>query len=234
MDEKVLRAGGCGWFVLFFFVSLSLPSKNPNHETHHPTADIGGGDALRLVCRTVESHAAVTQGGTMTFAGSGDLTLSKDRGTGLYGYLNDLGMWAIPPQYKSASSFNSDGLACVQVGGLFGAIDRLNQFVIQPRFRSWSDIRNAVTSLTSGRYAGIELWAQDDPATGLVGYLNHFGEWAIPPQYETGYDFYDGYAIVSPGQRRWGVIDRMNRFVIQPNFGSSGEARNALNRLKGH
>ena len=27
----------------------------------------------------------VTQGGTMTFAGSGDLTLSKDRGTGLYG-----------------------------------------------------------------------------------------------------------------------------------------------------
>lgn len=176
----------------------------------------------------------VTQGGTMTFAGSGDLTLSKDRGTGLYGYLNDLGMWAIPPQYKSASSFNSDGLACVQVGGLFGAIDRLNQFVIQPRFRSWSDIRNAVTSLTSGRYAGIELWAQDDPATGLVGYLNHFGEWAIPPQYETGYDFYDGYAVVSPGQRRWGVIDRMNRFVIQPNFGSSGEARSALNRLKGH
>ena len=59
----------------------------------------------------------VTQGDTMTFAGSGDLTLSKDRGTGLYGYLNDLGMWAIPPQYKSASSFNSDGLACVQVGG---------------------------------------------------------------------------------------------------------------------
>lgn len=194
-----------------------------------------GAAALLASCAALANLVLPTSpGNIMTFAGSGELTLSKDRGTGLYGYLNDLGMWAIPPQYKSASSFNSDGLACVQVGGLFGAIDRLNQFVIQPRFRSWSDIRNAVTSLTSGRYAGIELWAQDDPATGLVGYLNHFGEWAIPPQYETGYDFYDGYAIVSPGQRRWGVIDRMNRFVIQPNFGSSGEARSALNRLKGH
>ena len=109
----------------------------------------------------------VTQGGTMTFAGSGDLTLSKDRGTGLYGYLNDLGTWAIPPQYKSASSFNSDGLACVQVGGLFGAIDRLNQFVIQPRFRSWSDIRNAVTSLRRDAMPGSSSGRRTTPPRGL-------------------------------------------------------------------
>jgi hypothetical protein len=63
------------------------------------------------------------------------LTPTEDRATGLYGYLNDFGLWAISPQYKSAQRF-SDGMARVQVGSRYGTINPLGQWVIQPVFFS--------------------------------------------------------------------------------------------------
>jgi hypothetical protein len=80
---------------------------------------------------------------------------------------------------------------------------------------------------------GIELWLTEDPETERYGFLNHFGEWHIPPQYEDGSDFdSDGFAVVKPVNGRWGVINRQNQWVIQPNFEWKHEAQSALQRLK--
>lgn len=160
------------------------------------------------------------------------LTPTEDRATGLYGYLNNLGIWVIAPQFKSAGSF-SDGMARVKKGSYYGAIDPLGQWIVQPVFTSSVDCDAAIGSIRKGRLVGIEMWAMEDPATELCGYLNHFGEWQIKPQYESGMDFDgDGFAVVKVKGGGWGVINRMNQFVIQPNFDHKHEAQSALSSLK--
>jgi hypothetical protein len=81
--------------------------------------------------------------------------------------------------------------------------------------------------------AGIELWYAQDPATELYGFLNHFGEWHILPQYENVHNFdSDGFAVVKVVGGGWGAINRQNQMVIQPNFDYSYKAEDALRRLK--
>ena len=160
------------------------------------------------------------------------LTPTEDPATGLYGYLGDLGLWVIKPQFKSASSF-SNGMARVGTGGRYGAINPMGQWVIQPVFRSTVDCDEAMGAIRKGRMLGIELWSAEDPATELYGFLNHLGAWHIPPQYENAHQFdSDGFAVVKAVGAGWGVINRQNQWVIQPNFTYSHEAQSALGRLK--
>lgn len=159
------------------------------------------------------------------------LTPTEDPATGLYGYLSDIGLWALAPQYKHASNFRN-GMARVQVMSGYGAINPLGQWVIQPVFQSSSACDNAMTSITKGRLPGIELWEARDPQTELYGFLNHFGAWHIEPQYDNVMSFdSDGFAVVKPVGGRWGVINRQNQWVIQPNFESRYDAAEALRRL---
>ena len=163
---------------------------------------------------------------------SESLPPTEDPATGLYGYLGNLGLWVIKPQFKSASDF-SNGMARVRVGSRYGAINPLGQWVIPPVFPSSVDCDSAMSSIRKGRLPGIELWLTEDPETERYGFLNHFGEWHIPPQYEDGSDFdSDGFAVVKPVNGRWGVINRQNQWVIQPNFEWKHEAQSALQRLK--
>ena len=114
----------------------------------------------------------------------------------------------------------------------YGGIDRRNRFVVRPVFSDGSSARAAIRSLSSGRLPGIDLWLQRDPATGLYGFLDCRGEWAVAPQYAGGYNFDEqGFAVVEASRGRWGAIDRNNRFVVQPNFTSSVDARAALRRI---
>ncbi len=160
------------------------------------------------------------------------MTATEDRATGLYGYLSDVGLWAIPPQYHSAQDF-SNGMARVGTGRAYGAINPLGQWVIKPVFRSSVDCDGAMNSIRKGRLVGIELWETEDPQTELYGYLNHFGEWQIPPQFEhaRAFDRY-GFAVVKAVGGGWGVINKQVQWVIQPNFKYAHEAESALSRLK--
>ena len=63
-------------------------------------------------------------------------TPAEDPATGLYGYINDLGMWVIPPRFESVQSFGSNGMARVRLGGRYGVIDPSGQFVIPAVFSS--------------------------------------------------------------------------------------------------
>ena len=165
-----------------------------------------------------------------------NLTVTEDPGTGLYGYLNNFGTWAIAPTYRYAGDFDSDlGLAVVSVAsGRFGAIDVMANTVREFNFDTSYEVREAISAIKKGRYLGIELWPMEDRATELYGYLDHYGNWFIAPQYLYTTDFNDeGYAVVQFGEKQWGAIDRSNKVVIQPNFTGRYDAQSALNRLLG-
>ena len=162
------------------------------------------------------------------------LTLAEDPGTGLYGYLNEFGLWAIAPQYRYARNFDEDmGLAIVEFGDRsFGAINTLAQVVIAPNFASSYDVESAISSMEKGRYCGIDLWVAEDKATGLYGFLNYYGQWQIAPQYIYARSMNsDGFAIVEVSKGQWGAIDRAGNMVIAPNFNSSYDVESALRKL---
>lgn len=162
------------------------------------------------------------------------LIATEDPGTGLYGYLNEYGVWVIKPQFRYAKTFNREiGIATVQIlNGRWGAINSLAQTVINFSFTSQYDVDEAIRSIANGRYCGIDLWVMQDPETLLYGYLNYFGNWHIAPQYTYAKDMNsDGYAIVQFADRRWGAIDRNGKIVVQPNFTSQYDAADALRAL---
>ena len=147
-------------------------------------------------------------------------TPAEDPATGLYGYLNDWGMWAIRPQFEGVQPFRSSG------------INTLGQLVIPAVFSSGSNIYAAIESIEKGRLAGLELWAEEDPQTGLFGYLDHFGRWAIAPQFPSCRNFgQNRLAIVQVADGHWGAIDMQGNMVIQPRFKSSSDAQTAAQRL---
>lgn len=163
-----------------------------------------------------------------------NMTATEDPGTGLCGYLNNFGTWVIPPTYSYAGDFDTDtGLAIVTLqGGRCGAIDVYANTVIEFNFSSIHEVRSAISSIRKGRYTGVELWPMQDRGTELYGYLDHYGNWYIAPQYLYTTDFgSEGYAVVQFGESQWGAIDRSNRVVIQPNFTSRYTAQNALEEL---
>lgn len=161
-----------------------------------------------------------------------NLTVTEDPATGLYGYLNNFGMWVIAPQFTYAQNFH-EGLAVVKIGNRYGAIDVSGRVVIKPVFESSLDVASARGSIVKGRLAGIELWCTMDAATELYGYLNHYGEWAIAPIYPNAKSFdREGFAVVKSPEGGWGVINRAAEWVIAPNFESSLDAGSALSRLR--
>ncbi|WP_302788303.1 WG repeat-containing protein [Barnesiella intestinihominis] len=163
------------------------------------------------------------------------LTPVENPATGLYSYVNDLGMWVIRPKFRSAQRFRNNGLARVQIGVRYGAINMAGKVVVNPVFEHSYDVDNAITSMEKGRLRGIDLWETRDSKSGLYGYLDYYGNWFIKPQYYNARGFNDeGFAVVEVGRNRWGAIDRNNRIVIQPNFKASYEAENALRRLLGY
>lgn len=160
-----------------------------------------------------------------------NLQATEDRGTGLYGYLNEFGSWVIAPTFQYAVDFNEDlGLAVVQIqGGRWGAIDVYGNTAIQFNFSSRYDVASAMQSMLKGRYQGIDLWEEEERGSGLWGYLDFYGNWYIKPQFLYACGMSDeGFAIVQFADEMWGAIDRTCRIIVQPNFRSRYDAESAL------
>lgn len=161
-------------------------------------------------------------------------TPAENPATGLYGYVNDLGLWVIQPKFDAAQNFNDCGLARVRIGNRYGAIDPLGQLVIAAVFSNGYTVDAAIRSIDKGRLPGIELWAEYDPASERYGYLDHYGRWAIAPQFLSAREFdTNGIAVVAVERNRWGAIDRRGAIVVQPSFNNSYEAEAAVRRLSG-
>lgn len=166
---------------------------------------------------------------------SSNLKVVEDRGTGLYGYLNNFGVWAIAPTYRYAKPFDREiGLAVVRISnGNWGAIDALGQTAILFNFDSQFDVESAIRSMKKGRYRGIDLWEEYDPVTNLWGYLDYTGNWHLAPQFKYAKSMSDrGIAVVQFRNGLWGAITRQGKIVIQPNFTSQFDVESAIRNLR--
>jgi hypothetical protein len=120
-----------------------------------------------------------------------------------WGYKNPEGIVKINPQYSSAQEF-SDGLAAVKVGKLWGYIDGHGKMVIGPRFseaRSFENGAAYVYDSENGQYC-IDR-----------------GGCKILKDFSDRLHFKSGLsAFQSPASRKWGVVSRDGKVVVQPQY----------------
>ena len=122
----------------------------------------------------------------------------------LHGYLNIHGRWAIPPRFRFPGDF-SEGLAFATNEDFCGFIDIRGEPVIEfdepcKSYRFSEGLASVWSSL------------EDDP---LAGYINTCGEMVIPPLFDYGSTFTEGYAAVQV-DGKWGFIDRAGRYTVPP------------------
>ena len=95
---------------------------------------------------------------------------------------------AIEPQFESVWSF-TEGLAAVQINGLWGYIDTTGTVVIEPKYK-----------LTWGFSEGLAA-IQSTELYNLYGYINTKGETVIEPQFNYAKNFKNGAALVQGGEQ---------------------------------
>jgi hypothetical protein len=134
------------------------------------------------------------------------------------GVISVTGELIVNPRYRHVSHF-SGGLACVQVGELYGYIDRNGNQVIPPFFQ---DARAFSEGLAAVKLNGAWGYINPDASTAIVmrficergmagpfrqglarvarngrwGHINRDGKFVVEPQFEMAYEFSEGFAPV--------------------------------------
>lgn len=82
----------------------------------------------------------------------------------------------------------------------------------------------SLCALSAAEESGAALWPAYDEISGLWGYIDETGAWAIAPQFPQAYDFWGGCAIVGMGEEQYsdppqeGIIDTAGRFLLEPEY----------------
>lgn len=116
---------------------------------------------------------------------------------------------AIPPLYDDASDF-SEGLAAVQIGDMWGFIDKTGELVIAPQYANVHNFHEGVAAVMVGE-ADEEKW----------GFIDKTGQEIIPAQYEKVEDFESGIAPVLSkvgDASLWGFIDQAGNEIVPPKY----------------
>ncbi len=167
-----------------------------------------------------------------------------------YGFINKKGEWIISPQYLRAKPFSSNGLAlaCLtRYRGKCGFINEQDRWVVLPKFyelEPFSDNGLALAKLNANDNSGFinsqGNWVitpkpfvfRSFSKNGLamawknhkMGFVDSKGNWAIVPQFDEGYEFSNGLALVRKGNY-WrsgnrGYIDSNGEIAIRIQFDS--------------
>lgn len=151
----------------------------------------------------------------------------------------------INPQFDYATSFSSNGLARVKLGGQWGYINKTGSYIINPQFDFACNFQSGAAVVKVGDKYGLidesgkylispqytdfgthvmcnRIWFADD--AGKNGFLDVTGKVVIPAQFDdfrSGVDskgFYsDGYAIVRMGDK-FGIIAKDGKYLVNPQF----------------
>jgi hypothetical protein len=100
----------------------------------------------------------------------------------------------------NATSYNTD-LIGVVAGGRMGYVNRQGDIVIEPKFIGQTDM----TFREGLKRVRLKPGDKD-------GYIDQTGRFAIPPQFDSGGEFFEGRALVQQGTRS-GYIDKTGRFL---------------------
>lgn len=105
----------------------------------------------------------------------------------------------------------SEGLACVDVDGKYGYIDKTGKFVIEPQFSYAGSFSDGLALFSDGK--------------GGLGYIDKKGKVVIKPKYEWAYSFSEGLAAVclkngdeSLENRKYYYIDKNEKMVSDSLF----------------
>ncbi len=119
----------------------------------------------------------------------------KDR----FGYIDDRGNVVVPPVYSGCSHFFEGKAAVIDENEKTGFIDAKGRLAIPHRFEGLGRFHSGVCFT-------------------CCGYINHFGEWLIPPAFLAASAFSEGLATASTDAENFGFIDFTGRFVLPPHF----------------
>jgi hypothetical protein len=129
----------------------------------------------------------------------------KDKATRLYGYVNAIGEYRVPPTFLKAKPF-SGKTAIVQQGNRFGVIGCDGNLVIPAEY-------DEIASFTDGKG-----WVKKN---GLYGLMNMQGRFLIPLTYEEVKEInvYSGTASWVKKGGLWGLISKENgRLLLNPRY----------------
>ncbi|HET6841053.1 MAG TPA: WG repeat-containing protein [Candidatus Angelobacter sp.] len=120
----------------------------------------------------------------------------------LWGFVDKGGVEIIPPKFQAVTFF-SEGLAFAMPNDgtrLFGIIDKSGKFLHEPAFEEATEFSESLAAVRAG-----DKW----------GYVDHAGNWIIPPGLTHADSFWHGLASVVFGAGLWGYIDKKGSVVWQ-------------------
>ena len=135
------------------------------------------------------------------------LAPARRLGEDLWGYINAVGAFVIPPSYEQAFPFDGDR-AKVRSDGLYSLINSKGQAVGRDKF-------TILDEFDSGGLAPAQK-----EADGLFGLVNRAGAWTVPPRFEMVFSFNGGNLAPARQDGLFGFINRNGQWVIKPAFGN--------------
>lgn len=162
-----------------------------------------------------------------------------DTKTGLWGFVDYLGRWAVQPLYSDRKAFGNDNCyqyTQVMQEGRWGNIDRNGEVITTPIFLTADDAAYALQQYEHGRTLEGWRYPVTNPVSGKWGWVDWSGEWRIEPRFDEATRFandtglfatakYDGY---------WMVISDTGEFLSRNVFNLSSEAWQAGNEWDTH
>lgn len=152
--------------------------------------------------------------------------------TGLWGWANQEGEWAIKPQYEEVCNFPNDtgAFAAAKLDGFWGVVDADGELLTRHVFTLASEATKAGQEWDTHQELGHWLYPVMNPKTGHWGYVNYKGIYSIDPLFQDAKTFIETWNNrVAPAKKegKWGGIDHTGQYVIQPIYETSADAYKA-------
>lgn len=168
-----------------------------------------------------------------------------------WGYINEIGEFALKPVYSEAHEFQSNGLAAAGIGGKVGVINTKGKFVVEPAYSYIGDYHEgrAITQSDDGFRAIDEkgnvifgpeaflgdfsdgrsvFYRQTDDGKLLYGYIDTSGNIVVEPKFEYANSYNEGLAVVQLINDGYALIDVSGQETGKFNFNYLGTYSNGL------
>ena len=152
--------------------------------------------------------------------------------SGLWGWVDYSGEWAIQPKYQEVCNFPNDtgDFAAAKYNDFWGVVDYEGTTITKHVFTLASEATRAGQEWDTHQELGHWQYPIKNPQTGYWGYVNFKGEWSIIPHFQDARTFIETWNNrVAPAKKegKWGGIDHTGQFVIQNIYETSADAYKA-------